>query len=368
MAKYRNSLFIFAMLVTNYVQADLFWENETEEDSSISNPEPKMIIPGNGRTIANHVKTSNTPETNKPLQPTISKPAPKKMLLPYDKSIRLRAPANNPTIDKNLRVSLQSNYMKEADRWYAAGGDVNSQDNQGRTLLNQAIQRHHTKGIEFLLLRHADVKKRNQNGQSGLQIAVFTGQARVVKMLLERGAVVSPMQNGDTMIHYALIKGMSSIAMDLLEKGVDVNKTYSGGKSLLHIAAAKSMINPAQALLNSGANVNATDNEGATPLHEAAAKGHTRIVHLLLGRNANIKAETDRKWRPIHHAARFGYSDIVSILLSKGASANDQTQSGKTPLSLAKHLHHQTVIDLLEPITTARNDSSSRSSRGGWFW
>ncbi|MEE9351013.1 MAG: ankyrin repeat domain-containing protein, partial [Thiotrichaceae bacterium] len=328
-------------------------------------------ITENAQTVAKHIEPGKQTNLQGKLEQKITpKPVPKVMALPNDPKIRLRPAANNPTINKNLRVSLQSNFMKEVDRWYATGGDINSQDEQGRTLLYLAIQRHHTDGIEFLLLRRADVKKTNTNGDTPLQVAVTTGQSRVVKMLLERHAVITPMPNGDTMIHHALVKGMSVIAMSLLEKGVDVNKTYSAEKSLLHIAATRNLINPAQALLNSGANVNATDSEGATPLHEASARGHARMIRLLLSRKANIKAETTRKWRPIHHAARFGHSGIVSILLSKGASANDRTKGGKTPLSLAKHLHHESVVELLAGRTTVSDTSGSGSSSrsSGWFW
>ncbi len=369
MAKYKTLLLIFTILASNQVQADLLWEDENiftpTELPAVAAP----TLSSEAQTVATHVKPdsqTNSPDKLAQTEKPAPKATPKAMVLPHDPTIRLRPSAHNTTINKNLRVSLQSNFMKEADRWYKAGGDVNAQDDRGRTLLYLAIQRHHVEGIEFLLLRRTDIRKANENGETPLQIAVTTRQPNVVKMLLERHAPITLMPNDDTMVRYALTKGMPVIAMIFLEKGVSTNKVDSGGKSLLHIAAARSLIDPAQALLNSGANVNAPDSEGVTPLHEAAAKGHMRLIRLLLSRNADIKAETSRKWRPIHHAARFGHSEVVSLLLAKGASANDRTASGKTPLSLAKQLNHQSVVDMLASRTTG--GSRSGSSRRGWFW
>lgn len=360
-------LFSALMLTTQIAQA-VFWEEETNQTPApvtTSTVEVTPIATTSGKIATARLDTA---VKKAPAAP------PKPMVLPHDPSVSLRAPANNPTIDKNLRVSLQSNYMKEADRWYTNGANVNTTDAQGRGLLYLATTRRHQAGIEFLLLRKADVNQANQDGTTPLQAAVQSGQARVVQMLLERGAEVKPMPNGGTMIHYAMTKGFSQIAMSLIEKGVDVNKTYGQQKTLLHIAASRGMVGPALALIGRGANVNAQNSEDATPLHEAAARGQTRVVSLLLDRKASVKAETKRRWSPLHHAARFGHPDVVSILLSKGASPNDRNSEGKTPLALAQHLHHQNVVDILASRTrggfsgNVSSNSSAPRTRSGWFW
>lgn len=307
---------------------------------------------------------------NKSTTPTAVVAPPKPKTLPNDPSIRIRPHSNNPTIDKNLRVSLQNNYMKEAVRWYGEGAGVNTMDASGRGLLYLAIQRRHTDAVKFLLLRRADVNQRNNDGSLPLQTAVTSGQSDVVKMLLERNAEVVKLPSGETMIHHVVRKGYEEIALSLMEKGVDVNKIYGNGNTLLHIASARGMHHTVNALISRGANVNAKNNDDITPLHEAAAKGHLAVVTTLTNNNANVKALTRKKWTPLHHAARFGQKDVVLHLLSKGASSNVINSDGNTPFALAKHLNHLSVTEILDSRTTvARNGRSGSSSRNsGWFW
>ena len=364
MFRYTKKRYLFAFLLSSAAVADeyTFWDSSPSVSSnySIDTGTIRTPEPSQGITINTKPTSSTFRVDSAPTKPIVSTSKPKAMVLPYDKTIRLRAPVNNPTINKNLRVSLQNNYMKEAERWYQEGGDVNSLDAQGRTLLSQSIMRHHTQGIKFLLLRRADTNKRNDNQSTPLHAAVSTNQLEVVKMLLERDAKVTPMINNDTLIHKALVNGQEKIALLLLEEGVDVQKRY-GDQTLLHIAASKGQVDIAQGLLNRGADIHATFNKGVTPLHLAASRGQLNMVRLLLSRNANLKANTEKKWKPIHHAARFGHDSIVNALLSKGASANVTTAEGKTPLALAKHLHHKDVIDTLAPKTRG-------SSGSGLFW
>jgi len=282
-------------------------------------------------------------------------------VLPDDSSIKLRTPTNNPTVDKNLRVSLVSRYMKEAERWYQEGGDVNTVSLNGQTLLSQMILRRDMNAITFLLLRKASVNQANQDQSTPLHAAVTSNQPSVVAMLLERNAQITPLVNGDTLIHQAVLADNASIVAMLLEKDGNTSKVYEEGQSLLHIATSKGNSQLVQGLLTHGADIHATYNNGVTPLHLAAARGKHTVVKLLLSRHADIKAKTKKKWTPLHHAARFGHVHIVTDLLASGASANALNTEGKTPLALAKQLNHQAVVSALA--------SQTRSSGSGrLFW
>lgn len=372
------TLFLLLLVISFSASAD-FWDEEEDDFQPITKRNtvevseniPKSTLPAR----------RNTPPTNRRFinktKVVAKKKVPSKpMALPIDKTVRLRPSANNPTINKNLRLSLQSNYMKEVDRWYNAGGDVNAKDLSGRTMLYLAIQRHHLIGIEYLLQRRANVRLSNEDGGTPLGIAVKTGQSKVVQYLLERGASVAPLPGGENMAHYAISRGYNQIAIDLIGKGINVNKVYADNETLLHIATRKGLSRVTQALLAAGANPNARNSEGATPLHVAAALGREQIVNQLLASKADPKVQTSKRWQPIHHAARFGHSSIVRTLVSRyGSSVNNRTSGGKTPLDLAQQLGHENIIDYLLPRTSGgrrvvrtASGTIKPTKRTGWFW
>lgn len=365
--------FTFGFNISFADEDDIFDMTPSSEDSS-ERPSFFSRVFGNEKTTDRVESPTSAPNADNKNTTTLvtAPPVPAKpKTLPSDPSIRIRHHSNNPTIDKNLRVSLQHNYMKEADRWYGEGAGVNTTGANGRSLLYLAIQRRHTDGIKFLLLRKADVNQRNNDGSTPLQIAVTSGQSKVVKMLLERNAEIVKLPSGETMIHHVTRKGFEDIALSLMEKGVDVHKAYGHDNTLLHIASARGMYRVVNMLIAKGANVNVENKDGITALHEASAKGHLAVVTTLINNKANIKALSRKKWTPLHHAARFGKKDVVLHLLSKGASSNAINSDGNTPFALAKHLNHISVTEILDSRTTvARNSRSGSSSRSssGWFW
>jgi ankyrin repeat protein len=361
-------VFFFTIAVANADEDFTSWGNNDPQEARDSEPFTSAPQPSETSTADSTTSTpADSSKTTTGEKKKAAPPKPKKpLLLPYDPSIRLRSPAHNPTLDKNLRVSLQSNFMKEADRWYTSGADVNSKDPQGRSLLYLAIIRHHLQGVEFLLLRRANVNIENMNGDTPLSAAVSSGFSHAVALLLERNASARHTGNGDDLLHIAIKKGYGQIADMLIDKGgVNVNKTYENGQSLLHMTAARGMVSTTIKLLEKGANPNATYNSGVTPLHEAAARGQRGTAIALLNHKADIKATTKKNWTPLHHAARFGKISMVELLLSRGASPNARNSDGKTPLALAKHLKHGSVIDILASRTSG---GGGGGGRGGWFW
>ncbi len=283
-------------------------------------------------------------------QAAVKKAAPKvPMVLPHDTSIRLRHPVNNSTYDKNLRVSLQNNYMKEAERWYNEGANVNSFDGQGRSLLYTSIITNRLQNMKFLLHRKANVNVRNEDHSTPMEAALSRGSKRIIEILVERGASVKGVmpRTRETFLQYAVTRGFEDIAVFLIDKGANVNKRYPDGKTLLHAASASGLESLVFNLLEKGAEPTAVYNAGVTPLHEAAAKGHQNIARRLIYRKADIDAATQKRWTPLHHAARFGHYNLVYYFVSQGASPFIRNSDGKTPLGLAQHMGHVQIAEYL---------------------
>jgi ankyrin repeat protein len=222
-----------------------------------------------------------------------------------------------------------------------------------------------------------------------------------VKALLDKG--VSPNVKshlGWTALHWAAYHGNAKLVRLLLDRGADVNARTINGvdppdvrsevgdesplKTPLFAAAAGGRVNTARLLLDRGADPKVNDPRYGTALHRAAEEGETEVAALLLARGADPNARTKDGATPLHLAAyqhgwphwkmvglwdnvpvRTGPVDaapVVSVLAAHGADVNARDEKGWTPLHWAAYGGHRTVTKAL---LQAGADPSLRV-RGAW--
>jgi ankyrin repeat protein len=175
---------------------------------------------------------------------------------------------------------------------------------------------------------------------SALQAASSSGNAGVVRILLEHGAKV------DSSLQIASLGGFDDIVRTLLDHGADPNSGY--GKSFgtaLQTATSAGRSKTVQVLLDAGANANQQGTYFGTALQIASGTGNRSLVWLLLDKGADpslrsgglglsttrlldgelptpSKGEllakrrlTETSISPLEAASAAGHDDIVSILL-----------------------------------------------------
>lgn len=163
------------------------------------------------------------------------------------------------------------------------------------------------------------------SGRTGLAVAAKHGSARVVKLLLRRGAELS---------EETWYAGCSGGALELiaahLAQGQDVHATRHGTDGLT-AAASEGQAAAVRLLLANGADPSRGGGD-ERPLHEAAASRSLATVTALLERLPASEVDVrDRSgWTPLFAAVWSGEQAIVTALLQAGASPEVVDRSGRS--------------------------------------
>ncbi len=90
-----------------------------------------------------------------------------------------------------------------------------------------------------------------------------------------------------------------------------------------------------------------TDAYFYTALMRASGQGHAEIARLLLNHGANVNAEDDWQLTSLMRAAESGHFEVVRLLLEHGADASLRDDRGKTALELAEESGHFEVAEFI---------------------
>jgi ankyrin repeat protein len=97
-----------------------------------------------------------------------------------------------------------------------------------------AAEKGHTKIVQLLLEKGADVNAKNKYGETALMYAAENGHTETVQLLLEKGARYDPFYKtkyGFTYLMVFAIGGLTNYCQELLNKGADVNAKTNDGQT-----------------------------------------------------------------------------------------------------------------------------------------
>jgi ankyrin repeat protein len=201
-----------------------------------------------------------------------------------------------------------------------------------------------------------DVNRRNADGSTPLQWAVYDGDVAEVRRLLRAGADVSIANDyGATPMGLAAEVGNADMIAVLLEAGAHADSPDPDGMTALQMVARTGNVKAAQLLLDAGATVDARERWGGqTALMWASARRHPEMMRLLIAKGADVNARsTVRDYQrhvtaegrpksldsggltPLLYAARENCHACADVLLTSGADINLPDPDGVSPLLVA---------------------------------
>ena len=283
-------------------------------------------------------------------------------------------------METTLHDAVQSKDIEIVRRMILAGGDVNSVNVAGHTLLHLATT---VPMAELLVKAGADLEAHSHKGDTPLRTASVVAPPEVVSYLVAAGADV-PARNpktGFSVLHYlAWSEGREELAALMIAAGAEVNARNKNLRTPLHLAASNRVVPLTGLLLEKGGDPDAVDEDGATPLMLALllsgvmkpnlplldlyfesgfdpnAHGPTGLtaLHLASARNrmapvvkrlielgANIEAGAELPgygvsgFRPLHAAAWLGMEQTLTVLAEGGADIEAHTSDGRSALHWA---------------------------------
>ena len=234
----------------------------------------------------------------------------------------------------------------------ANGADPRVADSEGNTPLHHAA-RSSDPGVAALLRdAAAEIDALNREGLTPLAVACISGNWRLAKFLLERGAKPEPSGGQPVLLAAAGTEEDDPAGVLLLLKHKAKVDTRDGhGRSALHEAALAGHVDIVAALLAAGADVQGRDEAGRTPWLEAARGCHVSALDAL-AEAGSLASEEDSEGRNALILACTGESvpaTLVRRLLELGVDPDHADQHGRRAVDLAAEAGRWAIVSALDP-------------------
>uniref|UniRef100_A0AAZ3RDZ3 Transient receptor potential cation channel, subfamily A, member 1b n=1 Tax=Oncorhynchus tshawytscha TaxID=74940 RepID=A0AAZ3RDZ3_ONCTS len=191
-------------------------------------------------------------------------------------------------------------------------------DNEGCTPLHYACRLGIHESVKNILVLQVSLDRKSKDKKSALHFAAQYGRINTCQRLLETITDSRLLNEGDerglTPLHLASGGGHAKVVELLLRKGALFHSDYKGW-TCLHHAAAEGYTQTMKIVLGTNIKLlDKLDEDGSTALHVAAREGQVAAVRLLLQRGAEISLNKSHA-SFFHEALQHRRKDVVNAII-----------------------------------------------------
>ncbi|CAB0030145.1 unnamed protein product [Trichogramma brassicae] len=255
---------------------------------------------------------------------------------------------------------------------------IDTQDRFGITLLHLAFDSHHENLAALLLRNGANPNIANASGETPLHRIcsrdydddVFDAAKMLFDISDEKQKTIlvdAQDKQGWTPLHSAVARMHARLIKLLLRRGANPNIANAKGETPLHHICSRDydddVFDAAKMLFDISDEkqktilVDAQDNRGWTPLHSAATMGHAHLIKLLLERGANPNSTNKDGETPLHKICELCENGLIEgevkmcmdsfHEVKQRVQADVRDKKGNTPLHRALDRGYQNWIEWL---------------------
>ena len=199
-----------------------------------------------------------------------------------------------------------------------------------------------------------DVNMKDENGRTLLLNALLANYRELADRLIAKGADISVVDNDKrTALMHAAEQKNAKVALLLLEEGLDAKAKDKDGRSVLLYAVKGGSDRIVEAVLKKGADVNHQDKNGVTPLmqvsyfRESNDKDPSKIAERLLTLGARVNSQDNQGWTPLIYATYHGETEIALRLIKAGADVHHKDKAGRDAMKFATANNRERIISAL---------------------
>ncbi len=268
-----------------------------------------------------------------------------------------------------LHIAALWGTLSTATELAKGGADVNARDGRGNTPLHLALQnptgrfaRRAVNMTTFLLGKGAKPNIVSATGDAPLHLAARAGDAELITLLLDKGALINARGMGGETALLILTNHSTPIGLykTVLDRKADVNARANTAATQGPYTGT-----PYGGVYTSG---NGNGSLRGTPLHRAVVTRRADLVTALLEHGAKVDALDAAGQTPfvtaITSSANYGgqgegTSEILTLLLAKGANPNVKYNNG----DLLSYAVERGNTDLVQTLLATKKISLKSSAR-----
>ena len=267
----------------------------------------------------------------------------------------------NPDIKDNsgktaLGVNAAFGFDRIVDYLIKNNASVNTQDNSGATPLMYAVNIDRSKvdestwkaygrTVAILLKNKAALDIANKEGKTALELVNHIGGKFLARNELEFDATSINVQdkNGKTPLIHAAFTGNTRLVEILLASNAKVDIQDNDGNTALLLAGLEDFDLVLSAAISNGEGIRSQLFSQVVKMKKSGIR--EELSKLLLANGANPDIESVNGQTALTFAAAFGFDQIAELLLMYNASVNIQNEIGTTPLMFAAEINREGVND-----------------------